>query len=525
MLKSGRKNEIPRFVRARGESMVAKVNSTGLTGIEGHLVICECDLSGGLPRLDIVGLPGASVRESQDRVRAAAKNCGFQFPARRITINLAPGELRKEGPIYDLPIWAGILAASGQLPLPPEDSCMLGELSLEGEVRAANGVLPMALCAREMGMKSIFVPADNACEAAIAEGLTVYPVHHARELAVHLLGQKSIEPQPPVAFENAVPQGLDFSDVMGQENVKRGLEIAAAGSHNVLLIGSPGSGKSMLSRRLPSILPDMTREEALEVTKVYSVAGLLEKGRPMVTQRPFRSPHHTVSAAGLAGGGRTPRPGEISLAHNGVLFLDELPEYHSDALEVLRQPLEDGCITVSRVSGSCTYPSRFMLVCAMNPCKCGYYGHPTRPCTCTEQSVRAYRKRLSGPLLDRIDLHIDVAPVAFESLRERTPAESSAAVRARVNAARARQTARYAGTEVTCNATLTPARMAQFCALDEAGKTLMQRAFDVMGLTARAYDRILKVARTIADLDGQENISAGHLAEAIQFRAFDTEKQ
>ncbi len=504
--------------------MVAKVHSAGLSGIQGHLVICECDLSGGLPRFDIVGLPDASVRESQDRVRSAAKNCGFDFPARRITINLAPGELRKEGPIYDLPILAGVLAASDQLPLPPADSCMLGELSLEGDVRAATGVLPMALCARDSGMKSMFVPAENADEAAIAEGLTVYPVRHVSELADHLCGRSLIKPAPPYRFENDVPQTLDFADVMGQENVKRGLEIAAAGSHNVLLVGSPGSGKSMLAHRLPSILPDMTREEALEVTKVYSVAGLLEKGRPMASLRPFRSPHHTVSAAGLAGGGRMPRPGEISLAHNGGLFLDELPEYRTDALEVLRQPLEDGCITVSRVSGSCTYPSRFMLVCAMNPCKCGYYGHPTRPCTCTEQSVRAYRKRLSGPLLDRIDLHIDVAPVAFESLRERSPGECSADIRARVNAARDRQTRRYAGTEVTCNATLTPARMAQFCALDEAGKLLMQRAFDAMGLTARAYDRILKVARTIADLDGQDSIGAQHLAEAIQFRSMDEKR-
>ena len=504
--------------------MVAKVHSAGLSGIQGRLIVCECDLSGGLPRFDIVGLPDASVRESQDRVRSAAKNCGFDFPARRITINLAPGELRKEGPIYDLPILAGVLAASEQLPPPPADSCMLGELSLEGEVRAAAGVLPMALCARDSGMKSIFVPFDNAAEAAIAEELTVYPVRHVDELAAHLRGQTFIEPTPPYHFENDVPQALDFADVMGQENVKRGLEIAAAGSHNVLLVGSPGSGKSMLAHRLPSILPDMTREEALEVTKVYSVAGLLEKGRPMASLRPFRSPHHTVSAAGLAGGGRAPRPCEISLAHNGVLFLDELPEYRTDALEVLRQPLEDGCITVSRVSGSCTYPSRFMLVCAMNPCKCGYYGHPTRPCTCTEQSVRAYRKRLSGPLLDRIDLHIDVAPVAFESLREREPGERSADVRVRVNAARVRQTRRYAGTEVTCNATLTPARMAQFCALDEAGKLLMKRAFDVMGLTARAYDRILKVARTIADLDGQDGIGAQHLAEAIQFRSMDEKR-
>ena len=493
----------------------------GLQGIGGYEVLLEVYISNGLPAFDVVGLPDAAVREARERVRAAIKNNGYRFPVSRMTVNLAPADKKKAGTLYDLPMFIGILAADGDIDEPGDDCAFIGELSLSGELRPVYGALPMAIAAARCGVKKLFVPADNAAEAAFADGISVYPVKNVDELLRLMRGEVNIEPAAAPALDTLIEHMPDFSEVKGQENVKRALEIAAAGGHNILIVGPPGAGKSMMAKRLPGILPDMSRGEMIQSTEIYSVAGLTSREHPIVSMRPFRAPHHTVSAAGLSGGGTSPRPGEISLAHNGVLFLDELPEFRSDVLEVLRQPLEDGEVTVSRVAGTVTYPSRFMLVCAMNPCKCGWYGHPSGRCRCTERDVRRYHSKLSGPLLDRIDLIVEVPALDYEELSRRSSAERSADIKKRVNAAREIQRRRFGGDGTMCNAHIGSREMSEICALDAEGEALMHAAFDSMRLSARSYDRILRVARTIADLDGQETISPEHVAEAIQYRTYD----
>ena len=502
--------------------MVVKCKSFGLFGIDCYPVDVEVAISRGNALFDMVGLPDAAVKESKDRVRTAFKNCGFEFPVSRITVNLAPADTKKEGPIYDLPIFMALLKATGSLDADYRDCAFLGELSLSGEVRPINGVLPMVIKARELGIKRLFVPAANAFEGAVVKGIDVYPVSSVYQLYMHF---KEVELIAPAVYnedftvENDIP---DFSQVKGQYEVKRALEIAAAGGHNVLMIGPPGSGKSMLAKRMSGILPDMTFDEIIETTKIHSIAGTLSQGVPLIKTRQFHSPHHTVSHVAMTGGGNTMiKPGEISLANNGVLFLDELPEFGRKTIEVLRQPLEDGVVTVSRVHGKYTYPCNFMLIAAMNPCPCGYYNHPTRKCTCSEKKIHTYLNRVSGPLIDRFDIHIEVPPVEYDELAAKANEECSADIKKRVNAARQIQTERFKNSKTTCNARLTDSELETFCEITDEASQLLKSAFEAMSLSARAYNRILKVARTIADLDNSEKIEIQHIAEAIQYRSLD----
>mgnify|MGYP000913340508 CR=1 FL=1 len=505
--------------------MLSRVNTCGLLGIDGYMVSVETYISNGLPAFEIVGLGDAAVKEAKERVRAAIKNSGFEFPSRRITINLAPADLKKEGTAYDLPMAIGILAAMGVVPVNSlEDCVLLGELSLDGTLRPVYGVLPKAITAKEKGFNTIYTPSENAKEASVINGLNVISVKSLSELVMHLNGDITLAGVQSTcdlfSGDNGENQP-DFADVKGQEHVKRALEVAAAGGHNLLMIGSPGSGKTMLARRMPSILPELTFEEALEITKIYSVAGLLPPNSSLVTKRPFRAPHHTISAVSLVGGGRTPKPGEVSLAHLGVLFLDELPEFGKNALEVLRQPLEDGFVHISRINASITYPCKTTLIAAANPCRCGFYLDETRECTCTPQEVRAYLGRLSGPLLDRIDIQVDVPTVRYDDMVNESASESSAEIRKRVNMARNIQRKRFLHTGIYCNAQMTSPMVRKYCRLGKEESDLLRNAFSSLGLTARSHDKILKVARTIADLDGSENITAIHISEAIQYRILD----
>ena len=505
--------------------MLSQIKSMALIGLNGYLINVQVDVSNGMPSWEMVGLPDISIKESKQRVKAAIKNLGYKLPSRKIIINFAPANIKKEGPSFDLPIALGLLCDISVLQNNLfDDYVIIGELSLDGTLNKINGILPMCIEALNLGVKKAIIPFDNKYEASVVKGMEIYPAKHLSDVINHFNGSKPIEKllnDINYLFSNRTFSSLNFSSVKGQEKIKRALEIAAAGGHNCLLIGSPGSGKTMMARRIPSILPDLTFEESLELTKIHSIAGTLPSTIPLITTRPFRNPHHTISKSALVGGGRIPMPGEISLAHYGVLFLDEIPEFKREILELLREPLEDGKVTINRVQSSFTYPSKFMLIASMNPCPCGYYGSTEKECSCTLDQVTKYMNRISGPLLDRIDIHIEVHPIKFDELSSKKEPESSEKIKTRVNNARKIQNERYKNDNIHSNSELTTELLKKYCQLDDDSTMLLKNAFEKLGFSARAHDKVIKLARTIADLESSENIKANHIAEAIQYRNLD----